>query len=192
MKVLIGIAGAMGAGKTTAADIIVKAFTDAGIEASRESFATPIKQMLMIGLGLSSDQVWGGSKNVVDERYGETPRRMMQTLGTEWGRDMIDPDTWVKVAAHRCELLEGAVVFDDVRLPNELEWIKDNGGVVVYLNGREDSAGIAPHISEVSMSSTSGVIPILNNGTEQDLAKKISDALHLPAMVIAVGGGVVC
>ena len=38
----------------------------------------------------------------MSERWGgKTPRYLMQTLGTEWGRMMVDGDLWVELCCVR-------------------------------------------------------------------------------------------
>jgi hypothetical protein len=51
----------------------------------------------------------------------------MQTLGTEWGRNLIADDLWVKSAIRRAGDLR--TVITDVRFPNEMEAVVAAGGV---------------------------------------------------------------
>ena len=53
---------------------------------------------------------------------GKTPRYLMQTLGTEWGRMMVTGDLWVEMTKERIDykLSKGFnVVVDDMRFDNE-------------------------------------------------------------------------
>ena len=64
---------------------------------------------------------------------GVTVRRMLQTLGSEWGRDQIDSDLWVKLLARKvqeCFDCGVSVVVDDLRFPNEYEGILKMGGAL--------------------------------------------------------------
>lgn len=125
---IIGIYGPKGCGKTTAAKRIMQ--LDERFTAL--SFASPLKRMLSVGLGLTDAQLHGAAKEVIDERYGCTPRHIMQTLGTEWGRNCIKPDLWVSLAARR---LRPFTVVDDVRFEDEAACIRELGGVVVHIRG---------------------------------------------------------
>lgn len=65
---------------------------------------------------------------------GRTPRYAMQTLGTEWGRNTI----WGKLWTHRVKTLINLriqqgfnVVVSDVRFPNEVDLVRELGGVVI-------------------------------------------------------------
>ena len=77
---IIGIAGAAGAGKSTVAKTIVDVFGQT--HAKILPFAAPLKKFA-IDLG------WNGKK---DKRG----RRLLQLLGADCGRDCIDKDIWVK------------------------------------------------------------------------------------------------
>jgi hypothetical protein len=103
---LIGISGLAGAGKDTAAEILVKEFGFV-----RVALADPIKRICKEVFEFTDEQLWGSSerRNAVDERYLRgwlcarsvsaflTPRYALQTLGTEWGRDCY-PDVWIDIA----------------------------------------------------------------------------------------------
>ena len=152
---LIGIAGPARAGKDTLASYLLDNLSD---DWSRSSFADPIKKMLeVIGVDCSDD-----AKAVIDDSYGATPRHMMQTLGTEWGRHMIDGDIWVKAFAR---LNAGkCVIVPDVRFENEAELVREHG-VLIHLTGRGGIEG--NHVSENAIEFKPGDIVIDNS---RDLA----------------------
>lgn len=121
-----------GSGKTTASEFLEDLIP--GVVATL-SFASPLKAMLRellylwVGSSWEADaMVYDELKDIVIDGMGEnvTPRKLMQTLGTEW-REMIDRDLWVKMAVLEAErhLLRGhTVVFDDLRFPHELEFFR--------------------------------------------------------------------
>lgn len=125
--VIIGFAGLIGAGKTTAALHLVGRH---GFE--RVRFAGPLRAMLR-ALGLSARELEGDLKERPSRLLGgKTPRYALQSLGTEWGRDCIDPDLWVRAWA---AAIEGKprVVVDDVRFANEVAAIRGLGGRIVRI-----------------------------------------------------------
>ena len=152
---LIGIAGPARAGKDTLASHLLDNLSD---DWSRSSFADPLKAMLsVIGVDCSDDK-----KAVVDDAFGVTPRHMMQTLGTEWGRNLIDSDIWVKAFAR---LNAGkCVIVPDVRFENEAELVREHG-VLIHLVGRGGIEG--SHVSENAIAFKPGDIVIDNS---RDLA----------------------
>ncbi len=113
-----------------------------------------------------------------EDNNGLTPRFALQTLGTEFGRD-IDPEVWSRYAVRTSRLLLGAehvytrsqglirdltkkkpydiVVITDGRFANEITNVRMVGGYAVHLV-RLDSltkeamaAGIAGHVSEMGL-----------------------------------------
>lgn len=148
---LIGIAGPARAGKDTLASYLLDNLSD---DWTRSSFADPLKAMLsVIGVDCSDD-----AKAVVDDAFGVTPRHMMQTLGTEWGRHMIDGDIWVKAFAR---LNAGkCVIVPDVRFDNEAELVREHG-VLIHLVGRGGIKG--NHVSENAIAFKPGDIVIDNS-----------------------------
>lgn len=60
----------------------------------------------------------------------QTPRHVMQQLGTEWGRDRIAPDFWINVTNRRVDLFD-RVVITDCRFPNEADYIRKKKGRLV-------------------------------------------------------------
>lgn len=152
---LIGIAGQARSGKDTLASYMLDNLDGIWL---RSSFADPIKEMLRaIGVDCSDD-----AKAVIDDSYGVTPRHMMQTLGSEWGRTLIDNDIWVKAFAR---LNAGkCVIVPDVRFENEADLVRQHG-VLIHLTGRGGIAG--NHVSENPIGFKDGDIVIDNS---RDLA----------------------
>lgn len=152
---LIGIAGQARAGKDTLASYMLDNLDGTW---SRSSFADPIKEMLRaIGVDCSD-----AAKGKIDDHYGVFVRHMMQTLGTEWGRHMIDGDIWVKAFAR---LNAGkCVIVPDVRFENEAELVREHG-VLIHLVGRGGIEG--NHVSENAIEFKPGDIVIDNS---RDLA----------------------
>ncbi len=109
---------------------------------ANEKFAGPLKNMargLLSSMGFNFETVErmieGDLKETVIPGFKTvTPRQIMQTLGTDWGREAIDQDLWTKVAAAKIEGLRDKgidVVIDDLRFPNEYDLIASLGGTLV-------------------------------------------------------------
>jgi hypothetical protein len=130
---IVAILGVAGSGKTLVARHLVEAY---GFQRTR--FAGPLKNMLKVGLGLTDEQVDGNAKmEPLEALGGATPRHLMQSLGHEWGRRMIHPDLWATAWKRSTQDLEGLIVADDLRYPNEAQAVRDLGGVIwrVYRPG---------------------------------------------------------
>lgn len=136
---LIGLyAPVMQSGKSTVANAL------AGHRYVTVKFAGPLKSMLTTLLmmrGASQDaaiRMVEGDLKEQPTRYldGKSPRYALQTLGTEWGRDIMGTDFWVNCAMAQADRLMADgynVVMDDVRFPNEAQAIKARGGLVVKI-----------------------------------------------------------
>lgn len=148
---LIGLCSfAMGSGKSVVANRLVDKHGFVQLK-----FAGPLKSMirtLLEGMGLKEiDRMLEGDlKEVEIEGLGVTPRWLMQSLGTEWGRDHIRPDLWVYLAQRAAEyqMSRGwSVVFDDLRFLNEMKLIENMGGTCVRIN-RPSAKVATAHASE--------------------------------------------
>lgn len=131
---LIGLVGHAGAGKDTAAAALVE------LGFVNLKFAAPLKAMasaLMTAAGYPVDMVdrliEGDLKEAPCLRLNRrSPRYVMQTLGTEWGRNLMGEDFWVEIAQRRAWETPKAV-FSDCRYPNEVDMIRRNHGVIVKI-----------------------------------------------------------
>lgn len=146
MLKLLGLTGPAGCGKTTAADYIRDRY---GL--SEFQIGAKIKAVL--------ETIFGFPPGHCDEMKrpgsvhqtlpgGISMRSVLQTLGTDWGRNTIDPDLWleplkqewdrIKVDRKYKSLNEVAgmegIVVSDVRFENEAKWIRDNGGCILHIN----------------------------------------------------------
>jgi adenylate kinase family enzyme len=168
---IVGICGLAGSGKSTAAGVLERSF-----DFNRLAFADPLKSMLG-AVGLTREQLYGSQKEVVMDDLGVTPRLMMQTLGTDWGREQINPDIWVKLWTRKARALVDAgasIVADDVRFPNEIEAIRALGGVIWRVE--------RPGTAKMAHASENADLPydrlLVNDGTEADLSWLVAGMLE--------------
>jgi hypothetical protein len=119
-------------------------------------FAHPLKETIGRNLlGLSGKQLYGDEKEIVDPRYGKTPRWLLQYLGTEVFRG-IKESFWTDKLIREYKQYESSSVpvfcfIPDVRFRNEFQAVKDAGGQVwkiVRLGHHGASGGIEGHASE--------------------------------------------
>ena len=148
---IVGLCGTAGSGKDAAA-----AHLTAHHGYTRRAFADPMRTALyaldplvttgaaVFRLAELVDRVgWDAAKQHPDVR------RMLQRFGTEVGRDQWGEDFWVQRATG--DLHPGdAVVFTDVRFPNEAAAVAALGGIVVEIRrpGVHLEATVAAHASE--------------------------------------------
>jgi hypothetical protein len=159
---IVGFAGRIGSGKSTAAFEMCKV---GGFQ--RVRFAGPLKKM-MAALGLTTAQIDGNEKELPCELLcGKSPRQAMQTIGTEWGRNLVGGQLWVNAWKHAVMRLPAhvRVVADDVRFANEAEAIREMGGVVVRIDREVTASSNSNHASEAFEFDVDHVIA--NTGTEE-------------------------
>lgn len=161
---LVAFCGRIGVGKSTLARELADS---TGGEVM--SFADPLRAMVSQVVDknyLSSNMINGVRSKDVEIPWlsgGMTGRKLLQLCGTDFGRDMIDPDIWVKVAERKldnyvdttvkpCEPFKH-VFIDDLRFDNEAEMVRSMGGFVVEV--KRDGAynfGKDSHVSEKGVS----------------------------------------
>ncbi len=177
---VLGLTGPAGAGKSTVARAVLDALGGGSI--LHTGFA--LKAMLRsfyAAQGLTPDlierKIDGDLKREPCALLGgRTPTVAQQTLGTEWGRDLIAPDLWLaawdREARRRLAAGEVAVVNDSIRFENEAAAIRALGGRVIRLAGRRD-----PRV-EVAHASERGVLADLTIDNTGDLAATVEGVVR--------------
>ena len=141
---IIGLAGGKGCGKSTVAKIIAKRY-----DYERISFATPIKDMLRV-LGLGDAELYDPTiKEIPLDEYGKSPRELLQSLGTAWGRMLVSGDVWIRALKKQINPDKNYVI-DDVRFDNEAIFVRERGAVIHV--ERHSIVNNDSHISEAGIS----------------------------------------
>jgi hypothetical protein len=121
--VIIGLGYRARAGKDTVADHLVR-----GHGFTRVAFADNLKTAARAIFHLTDEQLYGDRKELIDPRWGLTPRDILQRLGTEGVRNVFGSHVWRKSLFLGLEPGRDYVVTD-VRFPDEVQEVKDAGGV---------------------------------------------------------------
>lgn len=162
---LIGLIGRKGAGKDTAAEVLLAQ----GYE--NVKFAGALKDMIRCVLAyqgvdsITIERMIEGDLKEVPTEYlaGRTPRYAMQTLGTEWGRKLIGEGFWVGATMLRVKaFLAGGkgVVVTDVRFPNEGDDIEAEGGISIGITADWISPTEGEHESETKIDEMIAALPV--------------------------------
>lgn len=172
---LIGLCGYKRSGKDTAANILRRQ----GYE--QLAFATPLKLMLEtllqyanVSPGLVNQCLNGHRKDfALGTLQAKSCRQAMQTLGTEWGRDLIGQDLWVDILFDHAQSYD-KVVISDVRFDNEVVALRKHGGKLIRIDRGHSPSGHASEYIEHIIPD----ITITNIGTLLELEYKITQAEH--------------
>jgi hypothetical protein len=131
----IGLSGFAQTGKTTVANYI-----EAKYGYRRQHIAEPLRDMLRTLLrrfGLEDELITryltGDLKEKVIPELGVTSRHAQITIGTEWGRELIDDDLWANLWAYEADQAGGKAMNDSVRFPNEEQAIRALGGFTILV-----------------------------------------------------------
>ena len=141
------------------------------------------------------DDSWHGAKFIK-----LTPRKLLQLIGTDCGRDIIHPNIWVNVTMDKYravdiishassdddgmphnvpswdEIIYPNWIIPDLRFPNEHKAIRERDGIVIKLTRNSDSADT--HESETALDNESFWNHVIdNNGSIEDLIKQVKDMM---------------
>ena len=116
-----------------------------------------------------------------DQEFYSKLRPVVQAIGMFY-RDAVDTEWWIKKVAEKIRD-DSISIITDVRLKNERDWVKSQGGIMIRVNrntGEQDF-----HISENELNDDKYFdIIIDNNGTLREYEEKVvtvfSDFLGTP------------
>jgi hypothetical protein len=184
--VIIGVVGFIGSGKGTVGDILERehgykkfAFADALKDAVAGIFLWP--RGLLEGDTNASRafrervDVWWSHKL----GYEVTPRLILQKFGTEACRNGIADNIWIAALEKRIHGYED-VVITDCRFPNEIDFIRSAGGVIIRVKRGDDPSPeelSKMHISETAWNNYVPDLTIHNEGSKDDLKENVKNIL---------------
>lgn len=181
--ILIGITGRARSGKDTLAAYLATRY-----KIERYAFAWPLKAGVRSMFGLDGRHTDGDLKETpLDILGGKSPRQVMQTLGTEWGREHVAPNIWVDLGLATWARLQAegkSLAITDVRFENEAEAVRNAGGTIIHVC-RDDAEVVNAHSSERGVALEGGDITIENNGTLDDFF----EAIQFDVMPLLFPGG---
>lgn len=174
---LIGLTGKAGSGKDTVGHMLWRSHS-----MYKVAFAYPLKEALRaMGFPEPKDR---DAKEAVISGFGFSWRELAQTLGTEWGRAR-DPDLWLKLAMQETENIlrvreTNRVVITDVRFENEAAAVRERGGQIWHITGRQGQmlGGTNAHASEAGVQVAKDDKVIVNSGTLVELADLVDELME--------------
>jgi hypothetical protein len=164
---VIGFAGYAGSGKNAAAEAL------GGVVIG---FADPLYAGLAAMLGVTEEQLRArATKELPMAGIGKSPRDLLRTLGTEWGRELVREDIWIVRARQRIEDASQAgaaiVAVCDVRFPNEVAMVRELGGQVWWVDRPGVTCG--EHVSDRAVGPEDCDLVVDNSGTVEQLRWRV-------------------
>lgn len=187
----IALTGRMRSGKSTIADHLWL-----NHDFAKVSFASSLKQLADRLFSHLYEPIYEdcpfseGGRTVKEYRK---PRALLQELGQKMRE--IDEDVWIKQAEQDVELAEAwrstaGVVIDDLRQPNEYEWARANGFIIIRVEASEElrlrrakqagdsfSAEDMAHDTEQHADGFSVDYVITNDGDLDDLKRQVDEIM---------------
>lgn len=178
---IIGLTGLAGCGKDTIASHL-KSRDPYGT--TSYAMASPLKKGLSLMLNIPLEDIEDPKlKNKENYKFDRSIRYMAQTLGTEWGRNLINENLWTMIAKENIENLYElypTVIITDVRFDNEAALIKEMDGIVIQVIRADNpytkyvsTAGVNAHVSENGLTDDMVDFIVMNNSTVEDLINRV-------------------
>lgn len=184
--ILLAMYGRARSGKDTAADYLAQQ-----LGLYKYAFAEPLKTMLKSVFG---DHFHEGDRSGICPETGKSYREMMQTLGTDLGRNLWNEDVWINLVQKKWDWVKdgcpvetnlgtmrnfrlngegtNGMILSDLRFDSEAEWVRSHGGFVIEVVRDHYTLvppGIAGHQSEAGVNALLVDMVANNRGSLEDL-----------------------
>lgn len=192
---IIAISGFKGSGKGVIASMISEMCDSDGIGFEKVSNATVLKDVVAILFMWPRHLLEGDTKEsrewreIPDPKWHHlvgkgvfsdvseiTPRIVLQRIGTNLFREMVDDSFWSYRLKLQASSIEKHIVIDDSRFVNELKIADVTIRVIRSSTDPKDTKGL--HISETEHLQWKYTHVIENNGTICDLRNKVKSIMH--------------
>lgn len=176
---LLGIAGPARSGKDTIGNYLKDTKHFVGL-----AYATPMKSMISTLLNVSVEWIEAEeNKECPVPGLNYSPRELLQTLGTDWGRNILGEDFWVDIVWRQVTALiesdnRESIVITDVRIENEATRIRLAGGVICHV-ARPNCVQVNKHASEAGIKIQPTDFSVNNNGTFIHLYHQVDHLMDL-------------
>jgi hypothetical protein len=131
-------------------------------------------------------------KDEMDPYWKMTYRQMAQKVGKESSRDVFGDDFWMKhvdlkwrsIQMHRTTMVMGSpdkpvhsgMVLADIRYQNEVEWVKERGGTVIFVvRDNAPKSSDTGHVVDAGLPIGLADLVIYNNGTIDEFYAQVEN-----------------
>jgi dephospho-CoA kinase len=187
MKKIIAICGAKRSGKDLLAKHIINKY---GYE--KLSFAEPLKKIvklifnfndIQVGLDECTNNNEGIEKDIIDDRWGITPRKALQFIGTEVLQNKIQElipnikkDYFANILLSKIKINKRYVITD-LRFLHEYEKIKHLDILLIRII-RPSNINKDLHCSELEYMNLPCDFELINDGSIQDYINKFEEIIN--------------
>ena len=176
--VLIGIVGLKRTGKDTMGDYLVKKYGY-----NKVAFADPIKDILKILFGWDRSFLESNMKDEHSE-LDIIPRDMMKWIGTDifqyeiykkFPNLKIKKNTiWIEAIKNKIKDIDKTVI-SDVRFLHEVEFIRENNGILIYIDMKELNMNLDYDLNTIIRNNIN--YRVENKSTKNDFYKNIDNLI---------------
>jgi hypothetical protein len=165
---IIGIHGKAGSGKDTFASFLIEAASKYSF--NRFAFADPVYEVVDIIFRIKSREIADKEANIPE--WDMSLREMLQKVGTDMARKVIGDNIWIENMKMQ---IAGApalnTIITDVRYENEANYIKREGGVVLFVRSNKNHRNqtVRNHDSEEGMCYERADLIVANTGSLDNL-----------------------
>lgn len=160
---IIAFSGFKGSGKDTAAKVLVAeyGFTKIAFADAVRTMALTINPLITIravpgAIWRLSDVIDRFGWDIAKNEYPEV-RRLLQVIGTEAVRNILGNNVWIDTLAKQFPDIadeDTRYVITDCRFDNEVEFVRDHGGLLVWVErpgtASDGHASESPHIKSLA------------------------------------------
>jgi dephospho-CoA kinase len=196
--IIFGISGKLGSGKDTFAEFLAEELPN---RVERHAMADNLRLIteIITGVDMCITHEYGKpfinqihnytqeQKNIFLPKFNKTIGETLQLVGTDLLRERYDNDIWVKSLFSDTlnnKVKEGKIIIvPDVRFLNEANYIVDNGGILIRLEGdpkdiRRNSSRNLNHISETELDDYNRFHKVIKNDNGlEGLRKKVMELI---------------
>jgi hypothetical protein len=163
---LIGISGKIGVGKSSVANFLLDHLPGWHKAAFAGLLKTEIAKKYGFDLRLCYDEAGKASLITLPDGSRKTVRELLQWYGTDVVRAK-DPHYWVSTMERHLRFAPPVIpghIIDDVRFPDEANFVRRNRGLLVRINPYPDYTSPlgADHASETALDSYKGFSMVLS------------------------------
>jgi ABC-type dipeptide/oligopeptide/nickel transport system ATPase subunit len=177
---IIGILGRSRVGKDTVASCIIQHLGPTNALILRLS--QPLKDAVKTLYGFTTNQLEDDTKDIVDPRFGLTPREVIQHICSDTmsrhGQDFFSRKLYYEEAL---KYPNQTIIVPDVRYAHDICMIREQGGFVIKVVRPQGS--YPRHPCEEAIDHMEGDYLIINDRHISDVEKKVKEILEIKGLV---------